>query len=141
MPRDPLQELKELSEKFKELSENFKYDSPASSSLSSYSDDGLRVWSEGKSSAFSVASEMILDFMKNAEVKPHRSKWETDLVGLVSLLESNKGKAWWGRNAKLKYLELRVDIRDCAFTISDRYGQPATAEEVCKAVGTSWKSK
>ena len=82
-------------------------------------------------------NEPEIDFMKSTEVKPHRPKWETGLAGLVSQLEENKGSTNWGENGKLKYLEFRVDIRDCAFTVSDRFGNPVKIFEIHEAMGFS----
>jgi hypothetical protein len=59
--------------------------------------------------------------------------WNLDADKFLALVKSADGMMWLALG-RAKYLELRVDTRDCGFNLYDRDGQPLNPDEVVEAV-------
>jgi hypothetical protein len=59
--------------------------------------------------------------------------WNLDADKFLALIKSTDGMMWLALG-KAKYIELRVDTRDCGFNLYDRDGEPLNPDEVVAAV-------
>ena len=59
--------------------------------------------------------------------------WNLDADKFLAMIKATDGMMWLALG-KAKYIELRVDTRDCGFNLYDRDGLPLNPDEVVAAV-------
>lgn len=60
--------------------------------------------------------------------------WDRDIVRLLAWIQ--KYPHMWLFCSRAKYLELRVDTRDCGFNLYDRDKKPISPDEIMRAIDT-----
>lgn len=82
--------------------------------------------------------------MVDEEKWPHHgpdfNSWNGDLRAFMTLLTDAADESWWCMDTPLKYLEIRVDTRDCGFILLDRDRNRISPDRVVAAIA-SWREK
>jgi hypothetical protein len=60
------------------------------------------------------------------------SPWHLAIATFAATVQN--GGAFWSVARQLKYLDVRIDTRDGAFTLRDLHGKPTTPADVAKAI-------
>lgn len=58
--------------------------------------------------------------------------WDRDAARMLALIQLYP--MMWLCLHRAKYIEMRIDTRDCAFHMRDRDGKPLSADDICDAI-------
>ena len=69
------------------------------------------------------------------EIDPNK-EWHDDLPGLVAQIavQARVGSCWWSQDPDLKYLQIRVDVRDGRYWLGDRQNRRIDPARVWAAI-------